>query len=68
MRTFTVLAAEEFDPAPGTLPAGPLTLPVRLCPECAGRNGVPAAALSAESDVRAGKAVPSYGQPGLSGA
>ncbi len=66
VRTFTVLAAEELDCAPGTLPAGVLTIPVRLCPECAGRNGVPAAALSAEADVRAGKPVPTYGQPGVS--
>ena len=67
VRTFTVLAAEEFDCAPGSLPAGVLTLPVRLCRECAARNGVPAAALSAEADVRAGTPVPSYGQPGVPG-
>lgn len=68
VRTFAVLAAEELDSAPGTVPSGVVTLPVRLCPECAARNGVPAPALSAEGDVRAGKPVPSYGQPGVAGA
>jgi hypothetical protein len=66
VRTFTVLAAEELDCAPGALPAGILTIPVRLCRECAARNGVPAAAMSAEADVRAGAPVPTYGQPGIS--
>jgi len=63
LRTFAVLAAEELDSPPGTVPSGPLTIPVRLCRGCAARNGVPAAALSAEKDFRAGAAVPTYGQP-----
>ena len=66
VRTFAVLAAEELDAAPGAVPPGVVTLPVRLCPACAQRNGVPAPLLSAEKDVRAGKAVPSYKQPGTS--
>ena len=63
LRTYTVLAAEELDSPPGTVPSGHLTIPVRLCRGCAARNGVPAAALSAEKDFRAGAAVPTYGQP-----
>ena len=68
VRTFAVLAAEELDCAPGAPPAGVVTLPVRLCAECAARNGVPAPALSAEQEFRAGKPVPTYGQPGIAGA
>ena len=62
-RTLAVLAAEELDAFPGILPSGPVTIPVRLCPGCAARNGVPPAALSAEEDFRSGDPVPTYGQP-----
>ena len=64
--TFTVLAAEEFDVAPGTVPAGARDPARAAVPRVRRAQRRARPALSAEEDVRAGEPVPSYKQPGMS--
>lgn len=61
---FALLVDEERAGGSWDAPAGRLTIPVPLCLDCAGRNGVPAAAVVDQGDADAGRPVPGYAQPG----
>ncbi len=61
--TFAVMAQEVYGCDPGMVPAGRITPGIRLCRECATKNGVPAAALIALADAHEGDPVGGYIQP-----